>query len=64
MRVSSGILYLFRNEFDKFNNTGAQILDSINHMALKVFCNRIFSVKCQDSTILRKVITDVIMLHN
>ena len=27
----------FRNEFNKFNNTGARMLDSINHMTLKLF---------------------------
>ena len=27
-----GILSLFRNEFNKFNNTRARILDSIYHM--------------------------------
>ena len=26
----------FRNEFDKFNNTGARMLDSIYHMALRL----------------------------
>ena len=26
------ILSLFRNEFNKFNNTGARMLDSIYHM--------------------------------
>ena len=30
------ILSLFHNEFDKFNNTGAQMLDSFYHMALKL----------------------------
>ena len=29
------ILSLFHNKFDKFNNTGAQTLDSIYHMTLK-----------------------------
>ena len=31
---------LFHNEFNKFNNTGAQMLDSICHMTLKLrnFC--------------------------
>ena len=29
------ILSLFRNFFNKFNNTGALMLDSIYHMALK-----------------------------
>ena len=31
------ILSLFRNEFNKFNNTGARMLDSIYHMTLKLF---------------------------
>ena len=30
------ILLLFRNELNEFNNTGAQLLDSIYHMTLKV----------------------------
>ena len=30
---------LFRNKFNKFNNTGAQLLDSIYHVALS---SRIF----------------------
>ena len=30
------ILFLFRNKFNKFNNTGAQMLDSIYHMTLKL----------------------------
>ena len=32
MRGLPSILSIFRNEFDKFNNTGAQMLDSIYHM--------------------------------
>ena len=32
MRGLPSILYLFRNEFNKFNNTRARMLDSINHM--------------------------------
>ena len=32
MRGLSSILSLFRNEFNKFNNTRARMLDSINHM--------------------------------
>ena len=35
MRGMSSILSLFRNEFNKFNNTGGRILDFINHMTLK-----------------------------
>ena len=32
MRGSPSILLFFRNEFDKFNNAGARISDSIYHM--------------------------------
>ena len=32
MRGLESILSLFRNELNKFNNTGAQMLDSIYHM--------------------------------
>ena len=32
MRVLPSILSLFRNEFNKFNNTRAVMLDSIYHM--------------------------------
>ena len=35
MRVLPSILSLFGNEFNKFNNTGAQMLDSIFHMSFK-----------------------------
>ena len=37
MRDLPSILSLFRNEFNKFNNTGARVLDFICHMILKVF---------------------------
>ena len=30
-------LALFRNEFNKFNNTGARLIDSIYHMPLNYF---------------------------
>ena len=35
----------FHNEFDQFNNTGAQLLDSIYHMTLKINKNCIFGLK-------------------
>ena len=35
MRGLPSILFLFRNEFNKFNNTRAQMLDSIYHMTLR-----------------------------
>ena len=36
MRGLPSILSLFRNEFNKFNNTRVQLLDSIYHMALSL----------------------------
>ena len=36
MRGLPGILSFFHNEFDKFNNIGAGMLDSIYHMTLKL----------------------------
>ena len=36
MRGLPSILSLFRNEFNKFNNTRALMLDSIYHMTLSV----------------------------
>ena len=45
MRGLPSILSLFRNKFNKFNNTGAQMLDSIYHMTLKLFSNHIVGVK-------------------
>ena len=37
MRGLPSILSLFPNEFNKFNKTRAQMLDSIYHMTLKLF---------------------------
>ena len=45
MRGLSGILSLFRNEFNKFNNTRARMLDSIYHMSLGILWNLISAVK-------------------
>ena len=59
----SSILSSFRKEFNKFNNKGAQMLDSFYHMTLKwlknnVFCGMKTSRFCH---LLRSVIMDVIM---
>ena len=35
----------FLTEFNKFNNTGARMLDSVYHMTLILIKNRIFEVK-------------------
>ena len=44
MRGLPSILSLFRNEFNKFNNTRARMLDSIYHMTLRLLCNIISAV--------------------
>ena len=36
MRGLPSILSLFRNKFNKFNNTIAQVLDSIYHMTFRL----------------------------
>ena len=61
MRGLSSILSLFRNKFNKFNNTGAGMLDSIYHMTLKILKNCIFGVQTSRfSLILLNVIMDII----
>ena len=45
MRGLSSISSLFRNEFNKFNNTRARMLDSIYHMTLRLLRNLISGVK-------------------
>ena len=44
-RSNAMLASLFRNEFDKFNNTRARMLDSIYHMTLGLLCNLISAVK-------------------
>ena len=39
------ILSLFHNELNKFNNTGARMLDSFYHMTLNLLENHIFGLK-------------------
>ena len=41
MRGLPSNLSFFRNEFNKFNNTGARMLDFIYHMILKSIKNRL-----------------------
>ena len=43
--MHSSIALIFRNEFNKLNNTGAHVLDSMYHMALKLLRNLISGVK-------------------
>ena len=64
MRGLPRILSLFCNEFNKFNNTGAQMLDSIfYHMTLKLLKNRIFGMETSRFChLLCNVIMEVITL--
>ena len=45
MRGLPSILYLFRNKINKFNKIRARMLDSIYHMALRLFWNPFSGVK-------------------
>ena len=45
MRGLLSILFLFRNEINKFNNTLARMLDSIYHMTLRLLWKLIFAKK-------------------
>ena len=45
MRGLPSSLSLFRNEFNKFNNTRARMLDSIYQMTLRIFRSLISDVK-------------------
>ena len=45
MRGLLSILSLYRNKFNKFNNTRAWMLDSIYHMTLRLLWNLISGVK-------------------
>ena len=61
MRGLSSILSLFRNKFNKFNSTGARMLDSIYHMTFKILKKSHFSRENVNiSSLLRNVIMDVI----
>ena len=51
MRGLPSILSLFRNEFNKFNNTGARTLDSIYHMTLTLLRIAFLVLKRQDSVV-------------
>ena len=51
IRGLPSILSLFRNEFNKFNNTGAQMLDSIYHMTLNLLKIPVLAYKCQEFAI-------------
>ena len=55
------ILSLFCNKFNKFDNTGARLLDSFYHMTLKLLENHNFGVKMlKFGHLLCNIIMDVI----
>ena len=54
------ILSLFCNRFYKFNSTGAQILDSIDHMTMKLLFNHILRENTKISPCICLDIADVI----
>ena len=61
-RDLQSILFLFRNELNKFNNTGARMLDYIYLMTFEILKICIFCVKTSKiSLILRNVIMDLII---
>ena len=41
MRGLPSILSLYSNEFNKFNNTRARMLDSVYHVTLRLLCSLI-----------------------
>ena len=43
MQGLTRILFLLRNKFNKFNNTGARMLDSFYHMTLKLLKNQLYN---------------------
>ena len=62
IRGLPSILSLFRNEFNKFNNSGARMLDSIL-ISHDLLINCIFGVKTKRFChLLRNVLMDVIAL--
>ena len=61
MRGLPNILSLFRNDFNKFNNTRAWMLDFIYHMALRLLWNLISAIKRYKFVIMYcNVVMDVI----
>ena len=62
-RLAENFIF-FRNGFNRFNNTGARMLDSIYYMTLKLLKNHIFGAKTSRCChLLRNVIMDVITLR-
>ena len=62
MRSLPSLLSLFCNEFNKFNNTGARMLDYIYLMTQELIKNHIFGMKTSRFChLLRNIIIDVLV---
>ena len=57
MRGLPSILSLFRNEFNKFNYTEAEMLDSNHHITTRLLKNRIFGMNTRDFAIFYVTLT-------
>ena len=55
------ILSLFRNKFNKFNKTGAQMLDPTHHMTLKLLRNCIYGKNAKILPSILDIVMDVII---
>ena len=62
MQGLSRFLWLFHNEFNKFDDTGARMLDSIDHMTVKLFLIALFVWKRQAFAKYTPVVMGI--LHN
>ena len=63
MRGMPSILSIYCSEFDKFNNTGARMLDYIYHMMLRLFCNHVFGL---ETSVVSQIYTALLLasFHN
>ena len=61
MRGLLSILSIFRNDFIKFNNTGARMLDFTYHMTLKLVENRILGRENVNNFTFNATYNDVII---
>ena len=64
MRGLPSILSLFCNEFNKFNNTRARMLDSIHHMIKSHFCRKNVIILSLCTRGIWKVLSMVFYLSN
>ena len=61
MRSLPSVLSLYRNEFTKFKNTKARMLDSIYHMTFRILLNLISGVNIRSNFANTCYVRNVIM---